>query len=125
LPAPPLSSFSLPQNPAWAFARQPPLYRDKQLQRLITSLSLPNGVAVKERRVGRLGYTGIEVYGQDKEADKDCGDVDNAVETLQSSMAIVNESTVAEWKRVSNLRAVVCWSTIFFFVGNHYWHFAF
>lgn len=80
---------------------------------------------MKERRVGRMGYTGIEVYGQDKEAEKDGGDVDNAVETLQSSMAIVNETTVAEWRRASNMRAALCWGTIFLFVGNHYWHFAF
>jgi hypothetical protein len=105
--------------------RQPPLFRDKQLQRLIASLSLPAGVAVQEKRVGRLGYTGIEVFGQDKEAGKDGGAVDDAVAALQSSLAAVNEATVKEWKRGANLRAALCWGTIFLFLGNQIWHFAF
>ena len=64
----------------------------------------------------------LQVYGEDKESG---ANADSVVAEITNSIPEVDQITVAEWKRTANIKASLCWGTIFMLLFNWYFHFLF
>ncbi len=97
---------------------QPPLWRSKQLHELFDRID-KEGFDIVERRVGRPGFVGIQIYGDTESLERSA--MDFAVEEIQSSMNKISGETVEEWKNMANRRSCICWSVILFLALLYFW----
>ena len=96
------------------------------MQKLIDSIKEryvgSSALDVVQKRVARIGYTGVEVYGMDSEKDSEESDgVDQTVEDLRRAIPKVDEQTVSKWQKAHNIKVSICWLSVFIIISNFFW----